>query len=356
MGEGVTAAKNRTRYLFAVPMIGMALLLSFHETCREGVGNGLRLCGEILIPSLFPFSVLTSMTVRTGFPACAERRFGKAARKLFSLPGSAAAPLALGLLGGYPLGVHCLCELYRAGRLTKQQAARLSGFCNNPGPAFLVGAVGAVCLGSAFYGLLLFGITVLSALLTGMLFAPKVGNVLIVKKSTAASESILTAFPKALLEGTRTMLHVSGIVVFFSAFQAILARLLGTLRLPDWFSCLTAGCLELTTGIAAAQTLSALRRFLLCAFLVNWGGLCVHMQAAALLAEADLPIRTYLSGKVVQSLFSVLLAGIPALLLFQTAPRFRIAGLLAAGLTLFFLLFFAFFQKGHWKTGKSVLY
>ena len=44
----------------------------------------------------------------------------------------------------------------------KEEAERLLGFCNNSGPAFIVGAVGAGIFGSPSVGLALYGIHILS--------------------------------------------------------------------------------------------------------------------------------------------------------------------------------------------------
>lgn len=347
---------NKRRPVFIVPLLGMALLLVCSVPCRDGVKNGLQLCAQVVIPALYPFSILASLSVRTGFLGFAQKRFGKAAGKLFVLPGCAAAPLAIGLLGGYPLGIHCLCGLYQAGKLTKEEAVRLSGFCNNPGPAFLIGAVGAAYLDSPVLGVYLLCVTFLAALLTGILLAPKSGGFAPIIAASDDFESFLAAFPAALQEGTKTMLRVTGTVVFFSAFREVLILAIRAARLPDWAGCLASGSLELTTGIASTQVLPLPLRFLICAVLVNWGGCCVHLQAADLLTAAGLPLRHYLTGKVVQTTISLLLAGGFFLFLFPSTPRDRLIGTLIAAAPLLFLLFFGFFQKGHWKTGKSVLY
>ncbi len=336
---------------FWVPLSAMGLLLFQNEACREGVKNGLRICGTVLLPALFPFSVLSALALKTGFPDFAGRRLGPFAEKAFSLPGSAAAPIAIGLLGGYPLGIHALCSLYREGGLTKRQAASLSAFCNNPGPAFLIGAVGAVCLDSVRLGLVLMGITLLSAGLTGVLFAPvrEADSNRILKQK--APEPLSAAFPKAVAEATGSMLRVAGMVVFFSAFQAVCTRALDRLSLPDWVYCLSLGSLELTAGITTLSRLGLHLRFLFCALLTGWGGVCVHLQALEALQAAGLPFGSYLLGKTLQALISLLLAGAASVLFFPTAAGIRV--LLPAAALL--LLIFFFFSKRHWKKRSCVV-
>ena len=54
----------------------------------------------------------------------------------------AGLPDLLGVTGGYPLGADAVARLRRSGALTREQAERALAFCNNSGPAFLVGAAG----------------------------------------------------------------------------------------------------------------------------------------------------------------------------------------------------------------------
>ena len=61
-----------------------------------------------------------------------------------------------------------------AGAVSREEAERLLGFCNNSGPAFIVGAVGAGIFGSPSVGLALYGIHILAAVLTGLLLRRRI--------------------------------------------------------------------------------------------------------------------------------------------------------------------------------------
>ena len=88
--------------------------------------------------------------------------------RLFGLPGDGAAALLAGLLGGYPLGAAATAGLVERGALTPAEGARLLGFANNSGPAFLIGAAGAGVFGSVRAGLALYAAHVLAALSAGL--------------------------------------------------------------------------------------------------------------------------------------------------------------------------------------------
>ncbi|MCR5552768.1 MAG: nucleoside recognition domain-containing protein, partial [Oscillospiraceae bacterium] len=132
-------------------LIGVLILRS--KAVQAGVRSGLAICGRVLIPALFPFSVLSGLLLRSGGASALGAKADGWMRRRFHLPGQAAAPLLTGLMGGYPLGAQSLAALYKAGGLTKSEAVALSAFCNQPGPAFLVGAVGASVFGEPRLGL-----------------------------------------------------------------------------------------------------------------------------------------------------------------------------------------------------------
>ena len=58
----------------------------------------------------------------------------------------------------------------RRGSITASEGERLLGFCNNSGPAFIIGAVGSGVFGSVKIGLLLYAVHILSELAAGLFF------------------------------------------------------------------------------------------------------------------------------------------------------------------------------------------
>ena len=133
-----------------------ALLFLNPESAANGMRSGLNLCATVVIPSLFPFLVVSAFLIRSGLSARIGRLLGPVTRLLFGLPGCTAAPVLMGMLGGYPVGVKAAAELYEQGQLTHAQSSRMICFCVNAGPAFTIGAVGAGMLGSVQAGVVLY--------------------------------------------------------------------------------------------------------------------------------------------------------------------------------------------------------
>ena len=151
-------------------LLGLALLLfAFPGESAQGARQGVSLCAELIIPSLFPFFVLSSLLIATGLAELCARPLGRLLSPLFGTSGAGLSALVLGLVGGYPVGARTLAQLAERKACSPKELGRLSLFCNNCGPAFFVGAAGVGVFGCREAGFLLLGANLLSAVLLGIL-------------------------------------------------------------------------------------------------------------------------------------------------------------------------------------------
>ena len=214
---------KRGNYIaLAVTLSALGALLLCSQAALESARAGLNLCAQMIVPSLLPFFILSSLLQQLGLPGILGRWLSPVTQKLFGIGGAGASALLLGVTGGYPLGADAVARLRRSGALTREQAERALAFCNNSGPAFLVGAAGVGVFHSAGYGLLLYGVHVLSAVIVGMLFAPRSGGFLPEDRSQIAAVSLSQALPEAVRSAVRAVLTVSGFVVTFSVMTGVL--------------------------------------------------------------------------------------------------------------------------------------
>lgn len=276
--------------------------------------EGLRLCGELIVPSLFPFFVISLLLGKLGFPEALGRRLSPVTKRVFHVSGQGATALFIGLTGGYPMGAAYLAELLERAEITNREAEKLLGFCNNSGPAFLVGAIGAGVFGSGKAGLLLYGAHMLAALGTGILL--RSGHAPDGEEPPPPAAAPLP-FARALSEAVRgavpALLSVCGFVILFTVFTGLLEAngflelfcklLRAFLPLGTQQSrALFLGFWELGSGVGALRGLPLTPASLaLAAWIVGWGGVSVLFQSLAVLA--DLPVKTgkMLLGRVLSA-------------------------------------------------------
>ena len=309
-------------------LAGLGLVLAPGEA-MEGAKTGLELCFNVIIPSLFPFFVLSNLVVELGLAACLGRVLEPVMRPLFRVSGPCASAVALGFVGGYPIGARTALSLYENGLCTKTEAERLLAFCNNSGPAFILGVVGAGVFGDSRVGLLLYLVHALASLLVGLLFRFYGGGE--TKHSvrqgggrTIAAVRLSAAFTGSVTRSFQSTLSICAFVTFFSvtiqlltyfgvftALAAGLSAVFAPLGLTkEWAMRLLTGLMEISSGVwslSGAGTLAG--RVSMAAFMLGWAGLSVHCQVLSFLADSGLSTRTYILGKLLHGGLSALLVG-----------------------------------------------
>ena len=113
------------RMTFAGLLTVAAALLWGSDLVRIGAEEGLQLCLYSVLPSLFPFFVLSSLLLSLGFAESLGRLLFPVMNGLFHLGGNGASALALGLIAGYPSGARAVSRLYEDGLCGKEEAEHL---------------------------------------------------------------------------------------------------------------------------------------------------------------------------------------------------------------------------------------
>ena len=310
----------RDLFVTIAVLVSAVALVAAPEQAMEGAKNGLALCFNVIVPSLFPFFVLSSLVVDLGLAAYLGRALEGIMRPLFRVSGSCSAAVVLGFIGGYPVGARTALQLYQQGLCSKVEAERLLAFCNNSGPAFIFGVVGAGVFGDGRVGLLLYLTHTLASVLVGLLFRFHSGRERATSRGVRQAKPIRTvtvpaAFTGAVTRSFQSTLNICAFVVFFSVVLqllsawgalAALAEVLGLLGLSeDWARRLVAGLLELSSGVSSLSGGSGVAgRASMAAFMLGWAGLSVHCQVLSFLLDSGLSVRTYLTGKLCHGLLA----------------------------------------------------
>lgn len=278
----------------------LALLLFFYsDRALASAKEALGLCARSLIPSLFPYLVLSELIIKSGLGVKISRIFARPAKKLFGIGGEGACAFFCGAVCGFPVGALTAVTLYEEGDISKTEASRLLLFCNNTGPGFLISGVGAAMFGSARFGVLLYVVQLFCALIIGVVSK----KFRVPDKCPAAArqmrKSVLGAplFTDAVACAAKNMISVCGYIVFFSVLSGVLSSFF-----PE---AVVSGLLEISSGCAAAAELlssgaSETLAASVCAFVVGWSGLSVHAQTAAICRKSDIPLLPYIAAKFVQ--------------------------------------------------------
>lgn len=286
----------------------LLVCIIFHtETAITAAKEALVVCGQTVIPSLFPFFVLSSFMIGTGFVSSLGKLLSPLAKHIFRVSGSGAVVFVVGILCGYPTGAKMVAELYEKNLITKNEANRLLPFCNNSGPLFVIGAVGIGMLGNKRLGCLLYIVHILSAVFVGILFAFFSKKEQTKQPHAIAAVQLGRAFSDAVCRGTKTMLEVCGFLVFFSVLRVFLLPIILKLFGESIPGLVLSAMTEVTLGAYDVCNSGLSEAFVMIALsgIVGFGGVCVMLQVMGVVSEVGLGIKTYVCGKLLQMALSM---------------------------------------------------
>lgn len=306
----------------------LAALIFSSAAVLDSCKAALKLCAELIIPSLFPFFVVSIILNRLGLPSIIARASAPAARLLFGVSGAGSSALIMGLMGGYPLGAAYIADMHESGAIDTDEAEQLLGFCNNSGPAFIIGAVGAGVFSSAKVGIFLYLVHISAAILTGIILKSRRVTSSAAKPAAPSPLPFSLALPEAVKQAVTAIINVCGFVVCFSVFVGLLdahgvfSVLVGFISARTgfelhWVRALLMGILELGSGVGAMRGLYALPiNLALAAFILGWGGLSVHFQTLALLTGSNIKGALHFAGRLISASIACVLAYFIGLIIF----------------------------------------
>lgn len=307
-----SAAYRRTdihvphRLIGAVMIAG--LLLCIPTAAAEGVRSGLALCARSVIPSLFPFLVLSPILsdgIRRGMALLFRGRLCDRTAALLSA-------YAVGMLTGFPVGALTVLSFMGQGRIDREDAARFLGVCTGASPAFLIGYVGEALWDSPELGWILWFLQSFLCF-TGVLLLLRKRPSVIVGNGTMTEEASPT-LAQCLQGAVPRMLQICGCVVLFSVLRTFICR-----WFPTGIAVGLGGMAEMTGGLSDAAALyteglmDKISAMTVSAAVIGFGGGCVGMQIADAAAEAGISMRQYWLQRILLGAVSALVAAFAGL-------------------------------------------
>lgn len=264
------------------------MMLFFPNYCREGAKYGLLLCGRIIIPSLFPFTVCVLFMMRSN--ALTVLRFIEpVTQKLFGQSGDEFAVFVLSLLGGYPIGGKLITELYNDGKISKRRAQIMQCCCTNAGPAFIIIAIGNGIFGSQRLGIIILCATTLSAIILAVVCKFLYKNETIIQKGKAKKQvSVADNFVTSTADAATSVFGICGYVILFSTISAYLAKIIEILPYVRWIQYI----MEITTAVTLTRNVYVIT------FLLGFSGFCVWMQLYSISGRVGVSLPYFAASRL----------------------------------------------------------
>lgn len=283
-----------------LPVLVLLLLLSHPSLSFSGAKNGLLLWFNVVLPTLLPFMLCSSLLVAWGgIPILIQPL--KPFFSLLRLSAEGSYCLLAGLLCGYPMGAKTTADFLREKRISPEEGRRLLSISGCPSPMFVAGYIRPrlpeeipflFILLSLYLPVFLIGITL------GL--TRKRNNSAFVSSSSGEHVS-QTPFDELLMNSLEIMVKIGGFIMLYSILAAFLEAVPKGLLSPGIRSLLL-GFTEMTTGIEyTSKHLSGLPAAAIILASAAFGGLSGISQTQAVIKNAGLFIRHYVRWKLIHA-------------------------------------------------------
>lgn len=271
-------------------------LLKYPTDIAQGIRNGLMLLGENIIPSLFPFMVLSGYIGLSPVTDFAAKHLNKLTYALFAINAYGFFAFILGCVGGYPIGAKTTAEFYKENKLSQKEAQRVMLWSVNPGPAFAITAVGTFMAGNTKAGIIMYASCILTSLSIG-LFHGILCRFANYEKAEVNTQPVMRKhiFIKAVSDGSRSMLSVCGWVLIFCGCAALINATISNRHIVTIINCLAEVTLGCKSGIENRLSLP-----LICAIL-GFSGFAVIAQVSPYLEQIGLSVKTFVCWRIVNA-------------------------------------------------------
>ncbi|MCH5198335.1 MAG: hypothetical protein J1E34_05455 [Oscillospiraceae bacterium] len=283
---------------FAAFFIYIAAFI-FNNSVKQGAVNGIGICLNSIVPSLFPMLIISSFLTNVGIPQKIKRIIFYPIKKIIGVSENAAESFIFGSTAGYPVGVKTAYSLYKQKKLSLQDAQRSALINVNPGIAFSVIVSGKVFFGSSLSGITLYLSVTAANFLTGILL-----------KKRKNADTSKTVFEENSMDASLCLINavsssvkgIASICAWITAFSAFSAPLGEMIKMPY---------IKIFLEVTSASALCAENGLLpLCALAMGFGGLCVFFQLMPEIKDLKISPVKYLFYRLVSGIISFIIESI----------------------------------------------
>ena len=281
-------------------ILAFVLAIIYGGFLKDGVIYGLKICAFNIIPTLFPFFILSDLW-STVIYFKNNSLTSKYFERIFHINSEGLSCFLIGNICGFPLGAKSLNQKYNDNLLNEEEFNLLTPICNNPSAPFVISGIGAGLLGSIKIGIILYFSVLLSAVAIGYIFRP---SKIISQKSHKKLEQNFN-FIKSIQSAGLSSIAVASYIIFFSGILGVVKSLIKNKILISIIS----SFLEVGSACNiindAANSLESF--FLpLISFSLGFSGLSVFMQIFSILPNI-VSKKGYLIKKFYQGIISAII-------------------------------------------------
>lgn len=286
--------KKAINYFGVSFIVALAFLIVLKPNISiESTLAGLMLCGNVIIPAVYPFTFCVLFIKNSGILRLLKP-FNNLTSRLFGLNFYEFGIFLLSTVGGYPLGAKLLSD----SKLSKTPI--MINYCINAGPAFIVLAVGKGVFNSALLGWILLFSHIFSSVIIAFFTKPRLKSV--TPSPNEKALNIINNFVISASSGAETVIKICSTVIIFSVVGGYIEHFSHQLKALKYLGLLC----EITNAVFKC------RNILTISFLLGFAGFGIWAQVFSLLKGIKINYLKFITFRILHGSIS---AGLTFLLL-----------------------------------------
>lgn len=291
--------------------LSFLLFLYYPRVVSSGASWGLLLWYKSLLPTLFPFMVITSLILHTQLLDSLPEWIVRPLKSILHTSVSGVFCVLAGFLCGCPTGGKIIGDLVKSGKLNVDEGEHLLGFCTHISPMYLLGFVyPKLSISKGKFIFLIYGIPLLYGIFSNYILFKKASSkakkklqpvensfspasALPIITSSRTTLNFATLVDTCLTESLAVILKVAGYIILCSVYSALLSQ---WNIVPD----IIPAFLEITGGV------SLLRSETMLIGLCSFGGICMYLQLQCALSGSGLSVKKCIKTKLSLAFISMI--------------------------------------------------
>ncbi len=295
-------------------IIFSAILLFMLQSPSEFIAyafDGLSNWATNMVPTLFPFMMLSSIMIYCGLDRTLTTMIGPLLKPIFRCSINALYAILMGFLCGFPMGAKVTCDLYHNQRISEQEANLLLGFCNNIGPAYFLGIISPILCTCGFRNILPF--------CAGLYLIPFLYGIVLFRTTACSEKNVplytppaalrpIDAIRKSCIDNTQSIILLGGYVTFVNSLRALLLPLPITIE----SKAILGSLIEINSGIQDLylSAMPANQKIFFIMLALSFSSISCFIQAAGFILRENLSFKLYIKNHCIVTVISALYYGI----------------------------------------------
>lgn len=283
-------------------IILFVFIFIYSKTVKETIIYGIYIWINNLIPSMFPFLLISKLMIYNNLVFYLNNIFGKYIRILFNVPESSSFAIILSLITGFPTGAIYIKELLNSKLIDIEDANKLIMYTSYSSPIFVISVIGETLLNNKSLGLYIYIIHVITGLFIGLILRGRKGNI---NKSIFIKNNELKTLSDAIKESFETLINILGILLFFLLIISIINIILPN----NTIAIILKSILEITTGVINISrcNINIKLKASIIGFIISFNSLSIHYQIKSIIEDTNIKYSNYLYARIVHSILCFIL-------------------------------------------------